>query len=71
LRKSSNETLGQALDAFDQQRQVDFGQGCIFQALPFPAVRSPLIATVDRAAYVCFWHKADIAIVLNDVRFRG
>jgi hypothetical protein len=33
--------------------------------------RSPLIATADRAAYVCFWHKAGIAIVLNDVRFRG
>jgi hypothetical protein len=26
---------------------------------------------VQRAADVCFWHKADIATVLNDVRFWG
>jgi len=29
------------------------------------------VQVIDEPAHVGFWHKADISIVLNDVRFRG
>jgi hypothetical protein len=35
------------------------------------AILATYIISACCTAYVCFWHKADISVVVSDVRFRG